>query len=66
MIERRFVLSRAKEVYNEKLQDIQICHAGIVSTSSSHKEIYKIANNAPYESVISDSRHLKYKKSYIV
>ena len=55
----RYVLSKAKEVFDEDLQDTIIAHAGMMCTSTSHETILSIANNADYDSVISERKNVK-------
>ena len=55
----RYVLSKAKEVFNEDLKETQVCHAGMMCTSTSHETILSIANNADYDSVISERKNIR-------
>ena len=55
----RYVLSKAKEVFDEDLQDTIIAHADMMCTSTSHETILSIANNADYDSVISERKNIR-------
>ncbi len=56
MGEGRFLVSKAKEVFNEKTQEKDICPTGRIATSSSLKTAIELGNRAYYDTVISEKR----------
>ena len=56
MREERYVLSKAQEVFDEEQQETVICPVKRVSTSTSLHTAMMIANNAHYDSVISEKK----------
>ncbi len=57
--ENRFLIQKVKTVY-DKNQIAQVSYINMISCSSPH-EANRIANNLPYESIVTDRKYLKSK-----